>query len=520
MANENAVDDTTSLTREEEDLLDKSIRSVAKSELVKKLVHVIAEHRNLNIDAETADLCDLDDEVIEALQKGISENPDRERIALRRVLVSIEKHIQGRFVGQEELVRTALISLVLNEHTLLEGLPGTGKTVFVQWLAQVTGLPLSRVQFIPDMLPSDLIGKDHIDPVGLAKGDRSAVSWINGPVFGSIVLADEINRAPSKVQAALLEAMGERQATPFGKMSRPVLCPLHEAALLVWHATPGSHGRGLLGTPRPIPAERDGFKEHAPFTVFATMNPIEQEGTYPLSEAQLDRFCFKVLVPYPSRGHYDTLAASVYENEPFRAVDLNLSEAKCRQFLVQHPKYAVPLLLPVYFFLKCRSHVIPVRLCDHSSLYQQLQNRESTRGDGAMLQTIFDIVYMTNARSGRLGEAEGRISWYEKEQTDMREFLDDGCQPEERAEKLRRIREQQLCQYVRSGASPRGFLKLIPAALCHAMFRDSGAVEHEDILATVYNVLRHRIHMDVHARLAGVTTEQVIQSVCHNIMNG
>lgn len=517
MADGNLVDDAKDLTAEEEELLDESIRTIAGSWLVKRLVHLIAEHRNLSVDAETADLCDLDDEVIEALHKGITDNPQRERIALRKVLMATEEHIQSRFVGQEELVRAALISLVLNEHTLLEGLPGTGKTVFVQWLAETTGLPFSRVQFIPDMLPSDLIGKDHIDPVGLKKGDPSAVSWVNGPVFGSIVLADEINRAPSKVQAALLEAMGERQATPFGKMSKPVLSPLHEAALRVWHDAPASKQRGLLGTPLPIAPTRSALKEHAPFAVFATMNPIEQEGTYPLSEAQLDRFCFKVIVPYPSRRHYDALTESVYENPPFRAVDLNLPAAKCKQFLAQHPKYAVPLLLPVYFFLKCRSHVIPVRLCRHSSLYTQLP-KHAAGGDG-VIQTVFDIVYMTNARSTRLGESERRIGWHEREQAEMREFLED-CTPEQRADRLRGILDQQHCQYVKSGASPRGFLKLLPAVLCHAMFRQSGTPEAEDVLATIYNVLRHRIHMDVHARLAGVSTEQVIQNVCQNILNG
>lgn len=159
-------------------------------------------------------------------------------------------------VGQENLVESLLTVLVCGQHLLIEGVPGLAKTLTVKTLARTLGLDFQRVQFTPDLLPSDLIGTQIFHP---QKGDFAVRK---GPVFTSILLADEINRAPAKVQSALLEAMEERQVTL---------------------------GEETYALPKP-------------FLVLATQNPIEQEGTYSLPEAQLDRFMLKVLVPYPQRG--------------------------------------------------------------------------------------------------------------------------------------------------------------------------------------------------------------------------
>lgn len=158
-------------------------------------------------------------------------------------------------VGQENLVESILTVLVCGQHILIEGVPGLAKTLTVKTLARTLGLDFQRVQFTPDLLPSDLIGTQIFHP---QKGDFAVRK---GPVFTSILLADEINRAPAKVQSALLEAMEERQVT--------------------------------LG--------EESFALPKPFLVLATQNPIEQEGTYALPEAQLDRFMLKVMVPYPER---------------------------------------------------------------------------------------------------------------------------------------------------------------------------------------------------------------------------
>jgi len=160
-----------------------------------------------------------------------------------------------RIVGQEMMIERLLIGLLTGGHILLEGVPGLAKTLAVKTLAEIVEASFSRIQFTPDLLPADLIGTMIFDP----KTQEFRVK--HGPIFAQIILADEINRAPAKVQAALLEAMQERQVT-------------------------------IGGT---------SFGLEEPFLVLATQNPIESEGTYPLPEAQLDRFMLKVRIQYPSR---------------------------------------------------------------------------------------------------------------------------------------------------------------------------------------------------------------------------
>ncbi|RMG11256.1 MAG: MoxR family ATPase [Planctomycetota bacterium] len=158
-------------------------------------------------------------------------------------------------VGQRELVETLLLALLADGHVLLEGLPGLAKTLSVSCLAALVRAQFRRIQFTPDLLPADLLGTLVYSP------RDGSFTTRRGPIFANLVLADEINRAPAKVQSALLEAMQERQVT-------------------------------LGDASHPLPA---------PFLVLATQNPIEQEGTYPLPEAQVDRFLFKCVVRYPSK---------------------------------------------------------------------------------------------------------------------------------------------------------------------------------------------------------------------------
>ena len=188
-------------------------------------------------------------------QKDIQEL--QELVRSQAVPLQLIKTEMGRIIaGQEKLIDRLLLALISDGHVLLEGVPGLAKTLAVKTLAQTLNGTFSRLQFTPDLLPADVIG------TRIYNADTHEFSTRIGPVFANIVLADEINRAPAKVQSALLEAMQEKQLTIAGET----------------------------------------FRLPQPFLVMATQNPIEQEGTYPLPEAQLDRFMFKLRVGYPSRS--------------------------------------------------------------------------------------------------------------------------------------------------------------------------------------------------------------------------
>lgn len=172
--------------------------------------------------------------------------------------ISLISEIEKVLVGQKDILRNLLISLFSGGHSFLIGVPGLAKTLMVQTIAEVMDLDFKRIQFTPDLMPSDITGTEVIEE-NMTTGKRN-FRFIKGPVFGNIILADEINRTPPKTQAALLEAMQEHQVTSTGKT----------------------------------------YLLDDPFFVLATQNPIEQEGTYPLPEAQLDRFMFQLNVEYPS----------------------------------------------------------------------------------------------------------------------------------------------------------------------------------------------------------------------------
>ncbi len=194
---------------------------------------------------------DADIQAVEKLQE-----------ARKRILAEIRKVI----VGQEEVVDGLLTALLANGHCLLVGVPGLAKTLLISTIAEVLDLEFSRIQFTPDLMPSDITGTDILEE---DRGtNRRVFTFVKGPVFANIVLADEINRTPPKTQAALLEAMQEHQVTAGGKT----------------------------------------YDLEPPFFVLATQNPIEQEGTYPLPEAQLDRFMFNLWVDYPKAKEEEIIA--------------------------------------------------------------------------------------------------------------------------------------------------------------------------------------------------------------------
>jgi MoxR-like ATPase len=200
---------------------------------------------------------------------------------VRQAFDRIRTEVHKVIVGQDEVLEQALLALFCGGHALIEGVPGLAKTLLVSTLAKTLSLGFSRIQFTPDLMPSDMTGTEVIEE-DKATGSRE-LRFVKGPIFANVVLADEINRTPPKTQAALLEAMQERQVTVGGVMHR-------------------------------LPK---------PFFVLATQNPIEQEGTYPLPEAQLDRFMFNVRVGYPTEAEELEIVRSTTSNrsvEPERVL--------------------------------------------------------------------------------------------------------------------------------------------------------------------------------------------------------
>ncbi len=193
-----------------------------------------------------------------------------------RLAQEIEHHLNQVLIGQRQVVREVLIALVSGGHVLIEGVPGLGKTLLVRSLGKVLELDFNRIQFTPDLMPTDVTGHAMYDQ----KSEQFRIR--RGPAFTQLLLADEINRAPAKTQAALLEVMQERQITIEGK----------------------------------------AFTLNEPYMVLATQNPLDQEGTYPLPEAELDRFLFKVLIDYPDHADETRLVNMVLDGTIRASLDV------------------------------------------------------------------------------------------------------------------------------------------------------------------------------------------------------
>jgi MoxR-like ATPase len=205
--------------------------------------------------------------------------------------------VRQRIIGQDEVLGAMLTAIVSGGHALLMGVPGLGKTLMVSTIADALDLKFSRIQFTPDLMPSDITGTEIIEE-DLTTGKRG-FRFVHGPIFANIILADEINRTPPKTQAALLQAMQEHEVTAAGET----------------YALP------------------------APFFVLATQNPIEQEGTYPLPEAQLDRFMLEIAIPYPAREEEERIVETTTGDES-HPVDVVLSAKELMD--IQHLVRRIP----------------------------------------------------------------------------------------------------------------------------------------------------------------------------------
>lgn len=243
----------------------------------------------------------------------MSEHAEEKYEKFREAFLRIQQEISKRIVGQKEIIEGVLICLMTGGHALLEGVPGLGKTLLIRTLHEVLDLQFSRIQFTPDLMPADIIGTTV---VAEDEDGRKFFEFQPGPVFANLILADEINRATPKTQSALLEAMQEKSVTVAGRQRELKL----------------------------------------PFFVMATQNPLEMEGTYPLPEAQLDRFFFKLKVRYPSLDELDLVMERTTKRE-MPTVDkvcdgeqINALEQSVRDILIAEDvrRYALRMVLSTH----------------------------------------------------------------------------------------------------------------------------------------------------------------------------
>jgi MoxR-like ATPase len=320
-----------------------------------------------------------------------------------------------RIVGQAEMVDGLLMALIAGGHILLEGVPGLAKTLAVRSLAEITGLLFKRIQFTPDLLPADITG------TLVWEQNTGKFTVRRGPDFANVILADEINRAPAKVQSALLEAMEERQVT------------IGEATY-------------------PLPD---------PFLVLATQNPIEQEGTYALPEAQLDRFLLKLLVRYPQG------------DEEVRILE--------RQPAGRKGEGAYAPLEPV-LGSSCRE-VLEAATC-------------AVRIDRRITEYLVSVVAATRPPVSRTAAAGGA-----------------GFGLSRLGETERRQDREGLYRYIAFGASPRASIALYHCCRIRALFEGRAFVTPEDVKAAAFPVLRHRIVLSYEAETDGLDTDGVISRI-------
>lgn len=336
---------------------------------------------------------------------------------VKKAFSIIEKYrteMSGKIVGQKDLVDGILASAVAGGHALLEGVPGVAKTLAVRTFASLFSLDFKRIQFTPDLLPSDLIG------TLIYNRQTGDFSVRKGPVFTNIVLADEINRAPAKVQSALLEAMAEHQVT------------IGEDSLIL----------------------------PAPFTVLATQNPVEHEGTYRLPEAELDRFFIKIMVDYPSVDEETRIISSGFNSNDVLSADKDGKKA---------PVFSADDLV----FLHNTAAGIH---CDES-----------------IVRYIVSIVSATRPSSPktRLQNSSG----YVNTKGSRGDYL----------------------HYIYLGASPRAGISMYSYAKIKAMFSGENWVSPENVKDAAYDVLRHRISLSYEAGASGVSADDVISMILNAV---
>ena len=348
---------------------------------------------------------------------------------------NLRVQLQSSIIGQEVLINRMLIALLVDGHLLVEGAPGLAKTRAIKTLAEHIEADYQRVQFTPDLLPADLTGTEVYRPAD------GTFLFQRGPLFNNLILADEINRAPAKVQSALLEAMAEQQIS-------------------VGHET------------YPLPAL---------FMVMATQNPIEQEGTYPLPEAQLDRFLMHVLIDYPDASHEADILRLVREE----AMATHRAVNKAVAGLAASSEAAAASDASADATSTDEASTAEVTFANTT-----LASRESP----APTLTLAEIF------SARCAVLDVHLA--ENIEHYIVRLVTASRQPAEQDAKLAR--------WLSYGASPRGTIALDACARAHAWLAGRDYVSPADVQAVIYDVLRHRLLLSYEAEADGVSSVDVI----------
>jgi MoxR-like ATPase len=361
---------------------------------------------------------ELDEDQLEIVETGPRIEGDLSAIErLNDGYRRIRKELSKIIVGMDRVIEELLISIFARGHCLLVGVPGLAKTLLIRTLADSLSLSFSRVQFTPDLMPSDITGTEVLQE-DKTTGQR-VFKFLHGPLFANVVLADEINRTPPKTQAALLEAMQERQVT-------------------------------VGGTRHKLPD---------PFFVLATQNPIEQEGTYPLPEAQQDRFMFNIFVDYPE------------EDEEFKIVEMTTSTHVGK----------VERVLSATDILEMQDIVRKVPVAPYVIRYAMKFTRLTRKGNKA-----------APTRAG----GQPTTGPHKAKEIDVPDFIRD---------------------YVTWGAGPRATQFLILAAKARAVLHGRYYVSCEDVRAVAAPVLRHRIITNFNAEAEGIRPDDIVRRLTEMI---
>jgi len=429
-------------------------------------------------------------------------DPKRCLAAVRELLSELNKKV----IGQERMNRRVVQAAILNGHALVQSLPGQGKTTCVKEFAETVGMTYKRIQYIPDMIPSDLQGKYILKGKGEGEqGDGGWLKWVHGPIYNNVIVADEINRAPPKVQAATLECMQERTCTT---IDRPPETVYHPRARKYLETMREKRGQTCFGLPIPDPDD----DRRVPFIVFATQNPIEMEGTYPLSEAQTDRFLFKVILHPPLP---DSFREIVDKNLPPKPGDAKPQAADPWD----EDEQGYPIWLKSACLLESIRNECIART---GSMHRVFMDEQKGLWDRVRLILALSH-YRTESEEPSTVLEEGMLpaSLRDPHQESLRSFLagwNRRSLPTGLKEAVQAMLTNPLFQYVEAGSSVRGLIDWPRAAVAEAFLDEGNVLRRRHFRAVAEDVLRHRLRLKPEARAEHIDTGDLIHLLLDTLM--